>query len=93
MTMPRGHKIVGGYATVSQIQDACDYKLIAKRCSDSGDKMSHSTARNIFLTAMAKVADNLHRSHGNICTRQQLFKIAKNPIFQMSVAEILKGDE
>jgi hypothetical protein len=55
--------------------------------------MGHSTARNIFLTAMAKVADNLHRSHGNICTRQQLFKIAKNPIFQMSVAEILKGDE
>lgn len=92
MAMPKGHKVKGGYATVASLPGADDYKLIAKKCSELGHKMGHSTARNIFLGAMMKVADNLHKSQGNTYTNRQLFEIARNPAFQISVAEILKGD-
>jgi len=92
MAMPKGHKVKGGYASVASLPGADDYKLIAKKCSDQGFKMGHSTARNIFLGAMMKVADNLHKSQGNTYSNRQLFEIARNPSFQMSVAEVLNGD-
>ena len=92
MAMPKGHKVKGGYATVASLPGADDYKLIAKKCSELGHKMGHSTARNIFLGAMMKVADNLHKSQGNTYTNRQLYEIARNPSFQIGVAEILKGD-
>ena len=89
--MPRGHKVKNGYATVTSIPGADDYKLIAKKCTEMGYKMGHSTARNIFLGAMMKVADNLQKSQGNTYTNRQLFEIARNPAFQSSVAEVLNG--
>lgn len=91
MPMPKGHKVKGGYSSVASIPGADDYKLIAKKCSEMGFKMGHSTARNIFLGAMMKVADGVQRSQGQICTNRQLFEIARNPTFQMGVAEILNG--
>lgn len=91
MAMPKGHKVSAGYATVASIPGADDYKLIAKKCSEQGYKMGHSTARNIFLGAMMKVADNLQKSQGNTYNNRQLFEIARNPAFQMSVAEVLNG--
>lgn len=92
MAMPKGHKVKNGYATVASIPGADDYKLIAKKCSELGHKMGHSTARNVFLGAMMKVADGLQKSQGNTYTNRQLFEIARNPSFQMGVAEVLKGD-
>ena len=92
MAMPKGHKVNGGYATVTALPGADDYKLIARKCSDMGYKMGHSTARNIFLGAMMKVADNLQKSQGNTYNHSQLFEIARSPNFQMSVAEVLKGN-
>ena len=91
MAMPKGHKVKNGYATVASIPGADDYKLIAKKCSDMGYKMGHSTARNIFLGAMMKVADNLQKSQGNTYNKNQLFEIARNPTFQKSVADVLGG--
>jgi hypothetical protein len=38
-----------------------------------------------------KVADNLQKSQGINCNRSQLFEIARNPDFQMGVAEVLNG--
>lgn len=92
MAMPKGHKVQGGYASIASIPGADDYKLIAKKCSEMGHKMGHSTARNVFLGAMMKVADNLHRTQGNTYTSRQLYEIARNPSFQIGVAEILKGE-
>lgn len=91
MAMPKGHKVKNGYATVAAIPGADDYKLIAKKCSDMGYKMGHSTARNVFLGAMMKVADNLQKSQGNTYSKGQLFEIARNPNFQKSVADVLSG--
>jgi len=90
--MPRGHKVKNGYASVASLAGADDYKLIAKKCTEMGHKMGHSTARNVLLSAMMKVADALHRSQGNIYTNRQLFEIARNPTFQSGVADILNGN-
>lgn len=92
MAMPKGKKIVGGYASVAALPGADDYKLIAKKCTDMGYKMGHSTARNIFLGAMMKVADGLQKSQGNTYNNHQLFEIARNPVFQLSVAEVLNEE-
>lgn len=91
MPMPKGHKVKGGYFTVSSIQGAEDYKMIAKRCSELGYKMQHSTARNVFLSAMGKIAYSVQKSLGNNPSEKELFEISKNSNFQSSVAEILKG--
>ena len=91
MPMPKGHKVKGGYFTVASISGADDYKLIAKKCTEMGYKMQHSTARNVFLSAMTKIAKSIHTSNGSIASENELFEIAKNPVFQSSVAEILSG--
>ena len=91
MPMPKGHKVKGGYFTVTSISGADDYKLIAKKCTDMGYKMQHSTARNVFLSAMTKIAKSIHNSSGSSPSEKDLFEIAKNPAFQMSVAEVLNG--
>ena len=90
MPMPRGHRIKTGYATVTSIPGGEDYKYVAKACTEMGYKMGHSTARNIFICAMVKVASELQASEGNSPTRKQLFAIARNPKFQMGVAEVLR---
>lgn len=92
MAMPRGHKSKNGHASVATIPGADDYRLIAQKCTEMGYKMGNSTARNIFLGAMMKVADNLQKSQGNEFNRHQLYEIARNPKFQLCVAEFLNGE-
>lgn len=91
MAMPKGHKVKGGYFTVASISGADDYKLIAKKCTEMGYEMAHSTARNIFLSAMMKIANSVQKSNQVKMTDKELYEIAKNPSFQLSVAELLKG--
>ena len=60
MSMPKGHKSENGYATVTSIEGAKDYRTIANQMTDEGHKMNHATARNVFLRAMKKIAEPLH---------------------------------
>ena len=92
MAMPKGKKIAGGYATIASIPGADDYKMIAKKCTESGHKMGSSSARNIFLGAMMKIADGLQKSQGNTYNNKQLYAIARSPAFQAGVAEVLNGE-
>lgn len=92
MAMPKGKKIPGGYSSVASLPGADDFKSIAKKCTEQGYKMGHSTARNILLGAMMKLANNLQKSQGNTYNNRQLFEIARNPSFQMCVAELLNGE-
>ena len=48
MSMPKGFKSSHGYATVTDNQ-GLGYREIAEHMSLKGDKMNHSTARNVFL--------------------------------------------
>lgn len=91
MPMPKGRKSKNGYATTAALPNGGDdYKLIAQKCSDFGHKMNHSTARNVLLHAMAKIAYSLRETHGLSTDRESLFENALNPVFQEGVAEIIK---
>lgn len=90
MPMPKGHKVKGGYFTVTSIPGADDYKLIAKKCTEVGYKMQHSTARNVFLSAMKKIAVSIHTSNGLKSSDAEVSEIARNSNFQEGIAEILK---
>jgi len=89
MSMPKGYKAENGYATVADL-GGMDYRSIALLMSEEGFKMNHATARNVFLKAMCKIASNLCRANGckNI-SREEVKKIASNPLFQDAVCEVI----
>lgn len=91
MPMPKGHRVKGGYFTVTSIPGADDYKAIAKKCTDLGYQMQHSTARNVFISAMKKIASSIYASGGVKATDSELFEAAKNPGFQEGIAEVLNN--
>ena len=67
MSMPKGFKSENGYGT-SKLFDGMTYHEIADNMRESGFKMNHSTARNVFVNALIKVADEI----------AELYKIAYN---------------
>ena len=88
--MPKGFKTKNGYATVTAFPDGSDYRAIADQMTSSGHKMNHATARNVFLSALRKIAKPVHRLHGLSEGQDDLQITAKDPRFQSGVAEILE---
>ena len=64
MSMPKGFKSENGYGT-SKLFDGLTYHEIADNMREAGFKMNHSTARNVFVTGLMKIASNLSELHGN----------------------------
>ncbi len=91
MPMPKGHKSKNGYATV-QIEGGMGYREIAEYMSENGDEMNHSTARNVFLRAMRKVAKDACQMSGLSMTESQISDIASDPRFQSGLIEIINDD-
>ena len=92
MSMPKGHKSENGYATVTSIEGAKDYRTIADHMTESGHKMNHATARNVFLRAMKKIAEPLHEMYDMPKDEASIMRTAKDPRFQESVFEIVAAD-
>jgi len=90
MSMPRGHKAQHGYATVSSLEGGLGYREIAEKMTEDGDKMNHSTARNIFLSAMRKLARDACDMMGVEPTEENLKRVSSDPRFQSGVIDILK---
>tara|TARA_B100000902_G_scaffold393854_1_gene448947 strand:+ start:849 stop:1115 length:267 start_codon:yes stop_codon:yes gene_type:complete len=67
------------------------YYDIAKVMSDSGDKMNHSTARNIVIRSFSKIVKNISQKYEKKYSAEQIKEIAKSPQFQNSIVEIMKG--
>jgi len=85
MSMPKGYKSEHGYATVASNEGCMGYREIAEAMTVAGDKMNHSTARNIFLRAMEKIA-------GEVCTSfdgQDSHRVSQDPRFQSAIYEII----
>ncbi len=93
MSMPKGHKSVNGYATVTSIEGAKDYRTIANQMTDEGHKMNHATARNVFLRAMKKIAEPLHTMYDMPIDEASIMRTAKDPRFQESVFEIVAASD
>lgn len=89
MSMPKGHKAEKGYATVTDFPGALDYRAIAERMSDDGDQMNHSTARNVFLRAMKKLALTMHELYDLSVDESDLARTARDPEFQQGIYEAM----
>ena len=67
------------------------YYDIAKVMTESGDKMNHSTARNIVIRSFSKIVKNISKKYDKKYSDDQIKEIAKSPQFQNSIVEIMKG--
>tara|TARA_B100000700_G_C14835661_1_gene756699 strand:- start:575 stop:868 length:294 start_codon:yes stop_codon:yes gene_type:complete len=91
MPMPKGHKSKNGYATV-QSKGGMGYREIAEVMSSRGDDMNHSTARNVFLRAIRKIAKDACSSSGISLIPGELEKVASDPRFQSGLIEIISDE-
>ena len=89
MPMPKGHVSAHGYATNKSFDGGYDYRTIAEKMTSSGSKMNHATARNIFISALCKIAKPIHALHGIPLSEDALKKTARYPRFQSGVEEII----
>ena len=89
MSMPKGFKSRHGYATVAGAAGGMDYRNIAEKMTESGDKMNHATARNVFLRAMKKLAKPVCEMYGVDTSADRIDMTAKDPRFQESMIELV----
>lgn len=92
MAMPKGFKSENGYGT-SKLFDGMTYHEIADTMRESGFKMNHSTARNVFVNALIKVADEIADLYDLQLSDKDLKNLAINPSFQDSVREFMSEIE
>jgi hypothetical protein len=64
---------------------------IAKVMTEDGEKMNHSTVRNILNRSFSKVVKNISSSYDLNYTENEIKEIAKSPQFQESLIEVLRG--
>lgn len=62
---------------------------IAKKMTKDGDKMNHSTVRNILNRSFVKIAKNVSEHYDLNHTSEEIKKIAISPNFQESIVELL----
>ena len=89
MTMPKGFKSDNGYATTAELGGK-SYQEIADVMSDKGFKMNHSTARNVCVTGLVKIAKQVTTHQGLQLSEKDIIKIAKDPRFQSGVSDIIR---
>ena len=68
-----------------------DYHSIAKLMTNSGDKMNHSTVRNIVNRGFIKIAKNISQKYNLNHTDEKIKEIAISPAFQESVIELMSS--
>jgi hypothetical protein len=93
MSMPTGSKFTNGYATVSSDFGGLEYRAIAERMAADGDEISVSTARNLVLRALEKIARELCTMQGVPAEKLEAEskRVSLDPRFQESMASML-GD-
>ena len=64
---------------------------IANVMTKCGDKMNHSTVRNIINRSFVKIAKNVTNKFDLKYSNEEIFNIAKSPDFQESVVELLES--
>lgn len=86
MSMPSGKTFDHGYGARSP--EGMGYREIAEKMTESGDKMNHSTARNVLLRALEKIADPLVDAF-SVEIGSSSTAVAKDPRFQESMIALL----
>ena len=75
MAMPKGFKSENGYATSKSLSGKT-YHEISETMREKGYKMNHSTARNIFISSLKKVASEMTSLYDLNLSDKQIKKIA-----------------
>ena len=88
MSMPKGFKSENGYATSKSLAGQT-YHEISETMRSKGYKMNHSTARNIFISSLKKVALEMSALYDLSLSDAQIKKIAIDPRFQSAVKEYM----
>ncbi len=89
MPMPKGHKIQNGYSTSKNL-GGDSYHMISEKMSTQGYKMNHSTARNVFVNSLKKIAKNVVTLYDIDCDENEITRIAKDPRFQDAIVEFMR---
>ena len=90
--MPKGFKVERGYATVSS-DGGLGYREIAEKMSEDGFKMNHSTARNVFISAMRKIAEDMVTLYDCSPNQEKIDEVSIDPRFQLGVSEAIRDLE
>jgi len=93
MSMPTGSKFKNGYATVSSDFGGMEYRAIVEKMAEGGDDISISTARNLVLRALEKIAREVCILQGTPTDKldEESKRVSLDPRFQESMASML-GD-
>lgn len=75
------------YFTVDKNAGCLDYRTIADKMTESGDKMNHSTARNIFMSGIQKIVKNVFNELDMELSDEDLKEYSRNPEVQESLFE------
>ena len=89
MTMPKGFKSKAGYATIADLGGK-SYHDIADAMTTKGYKMNHSTARNLCVNGLKKIAEKVVKYQGLAVSDAEIIRIAKDPRFQSGLSDIIK---
>tara|TARA_Y100001973_G_C4967782_1_gene218083 strand:- start:228 stop:506 length:279 start_codon:yes stop_codon:yes gene_type:complete len=88
MPMPKGYKSTNGYATKNDLGGKT-YHEISDEMQSQGFKMNHSTARNVFVNSLEKIAKNVTDLYQLDLDSKELKRIAKDPRFQTAIMSFM----
>lgn len=86
--MKKGALIDRGYATVAD-EDGVNYREIAETLTEMGFMMNHSSVRNHVVRMMNRFARALTSAWDIPVSEEELPGIAKSPMFQHGIADLL----
>lgn len=91
MARPKGHVSENGYSVLTEFDGGLGYKDIASKMTEDGHKMNLSTARNVLVSALDKVARGVCDVYGVPATDEHIKRIASDPRFMSGVYDILSA--
>ena len=92
MAMPKGFKSENGYGT-SKLFDGMTYHEIADSMREAGFKMNHSTARNVFVSSLEKIARDVVGLYNLPTDDKSINRISKDPRFQDAIVNFMREIE
>lgn len=92
MPMPKGFKSENGYSTKKSLGGK-SYQEISNIMSEKGYKMNHSTARNVFVSSLEKIAKDVVSLYEIESDDKSINRISKDPRFQDAIVSFMREIE
>ena len=92
MPMPKGFKSENGYSTKKSLGGK-SYQEISTIMTEKGFKMNHSTARNVFVSSLEKIARDVVDLYDISADEKSICRISKDPRFQDAIVSFMREIE